>query len=868
MHCLTEATTNGVNLSYFFQKSINSDKATASCFMAGMLYQMLKVEEIDWGVNYQALVEQALEVSNLLDLEGDSAYTPLWNIVLKFLPLMSNVLLIVDGLNECKGKDKAKLCTSLFRLASLPEIRIVVSFQPQPYLDELFQACPQVELTPQATFEDIERYIASEIVQCPKKLSRIGPELFEVLRSNGDAVFLHVRMILTTLKAKITYDEQINALKEPPAELFSSYESAMKAHNESLPEEYRERQKDIFTIVVGSRQALTCDEVASALALHVDVSRSCMESEKRMLDPQESIIALCGPLIRVLQGTVSLIHGSVKDFLIAPPNGRPAQLTIVDSDAYLAEKTLAALSQQRFQSLDRIAFLLRGNVDVQTNKDDVDPFYQYAATHWYVHLTAVMTPKAMLLEQAEKFLHGKEFVSWSEFVFQLKGSQGGVLEVRSTLNLWKQSLHDGAGDVLTLADYFEKPYRDAANMFQEMNSDKTLQYLCQYQLGEYFNLAGRIVEAFSVKKAVSEGLVKLLGQRHPLALKAQSAFALEYLGQRRFEEAEAEFRRLSQVQREVIGTDRPDCFQSQQRQAMAELWMTKFEAANMNLEESLSGFLNTVGVRDFLYLMSELTMGQVFEYEGQVARASRNYERIWEYRRSVFGPDNPMAVWARCALVSAYRKLGRFAEAHRAIDDVIDTRTRILGTASSMTVDALIQEVVLFLDEGKLEEGMEAIDYILDGDLVEGSFERTVQVKHVLAVLDVSLGKPESASQILSSLVKTSVDKGSQGRVRSLLWVRLDLATILRRQGMEDEALELFDELVRPIDSDDGNTWNYLCSPADWKTAEHALRLVRDRKSNEADRLLVAHGLQWMRQKDFWILNGSPPADTSCMKRP
>jgi tetratricopeptide (TPR) repeat protein len=301
---------------------------------------------------------------------------------------------------------------------------------------------------------------------------------------------------------------------------------------------------------------------------------------------------------------------------------------------------------------------------------------------------------------------------------------------------------------------------------------------------------------------------------------------------------------------------------------MAELWMTKFADADANLTESLSGFFNTVGVKSFLYLMSQLTLGQVLEYQGELRRATLDYEHIWRYRTSILGPDNPMAVWARCAMVSTYRKLGRYEEADKAVVEVIDARNRTIGPKSSPTVDALIQRLVVYLDFGKFEEAMELVDFILDGGLVDDWFERAVQVDHVLALLEFFAGNIELAISTLQSLIAQSLEIGVEGRVRSLLWVRLDLAKMLRREDRGDEALILFEDLVTSVDSDSSSSWAEPDSPVDLIIAEKALILVRELKSHDAAVLLAKKGLKWVRQEDFWILNGSPAADTTCMKGP
>jgi tetratricopeptide (TPR) repeat protein len=219
-------------------------------------------------------------------------------------------------------------------------------------------------------------------------------------------------------------------------------------------------------------------------------------------------------------------------------------------------------------------------------------------------------------------------------------------------------------------------------------------------------------------------------------------------------------------------------------------------------------------------------------------------------------------------MVSTFRKQDQYEEAEKAVLEVIDSRTRTIGQASSSTVDAIIQRVVLFLDMGNYTEALELIEFILDGGLVDKWFERVVQVNHVRALVELFADNAEIAMEILQSLVDQATEKGVSGRVRSLLWVRIDLATIYRRNRRGDEAPMLFDELVISIDSDSDSSWEEPQSPAELALAEKALILVREMKPYDAELLLKESGLKWLRQEDFWILNGDPAADTAWMKRP
>ncbi|PVH76933.1 hypothetical protein DL98DRAFT_280469 [Cadophora sp. DSE1049] len=866
---LCKTSTAKITISHFFRSTMSNDLAKPTPFAAAVLYDLLQDEIVKSTDGYIMTIKQILALSFSQKLVNDVPFHKLWVIFEALVKTVPEVMMIFDGLDECDECTRTELSTAIIALSLLPNTRAIVSFRCHPQLEILFQHAFKIELTPASVMSDIGLYVNAEIRRHPQILEPLKEELLETVSRSARGMFLWTVILVDELKHTATLKEQRHCLTTVPPDLFTFYtkllqDTGSRLHSKPL-------RKEIFLILVGLRQALRCQEISFVLSLKHETT-TMVDNHDALIESDEALSRICGYLVRISDGRIHLMHETVKDYLLCHED----PLTHVshdEADAYLAFKCLAALSQEEYRSLNRIAILIRQNVSAAAVEDEDKYFYQYAATHWYGHLVAVKDPEARLVQLAASFLQGNEFVSWSEFVYHLSGSQGMTLEVESKLRIWKDGLEDEMKNLLPLGNYFAGPYRAAADGFDENAGDKTLPFLTLYQLGEFLNLSTRIEEAFQVKKTVAEGLIKLLGERNPLALKAESAFALEYLGQRRFPEAEATFGRLAQIQREVIGTDRPDCFQSLQRQGMAELWMTKFVEADLNLTESLQGLLSTTGPQSFLFLMSQLTLGQVLEYRGEVRRATLDYEHVWRYRRSTLGPDNPMAVWAQCAMVSGYRKLRRYEEAENSVVEVIDARTRTLGPRTASTVDAVIQRLVLYLDSERFSEALEMAEYILDGNLVDEWFERTCQVEHVRALLELFTGNIGVAIDILETSVDEALKRNEGGRVRSILWVRLDLATLLRRKGRDDDALMLFDDIVTRIVSESNtsvpvSTWELTQSPHDLQIAEEALRLVREIKIYEAEVLLKQNELKWARQEDFWILEGNPPADTACMKRP
>lgn len=866
---LCKTSTAKITLSYFFRSVISNDLAKPTAFAAALLYDLLQDEMVKLTDGFGMAINEIMNLSISQKCVNAVPFHALWVIFQTLVNALPEVMMVFDGLDECDEATRTELSTAIIALSSLPNTRVIVSFRIHPQLETLFQHAFKIELTPTSIKNDIELYVNAEIRRHPQKLEPLKKEILENVSRSAKGMFLWTVLLVDELKHAETLKAQRQCLTEVPPDLYTFYtkilrKTGSKLHSKSL-------RREIFLILVGLRQALRCEEISFVLSLkHETVT--VVDDHVSLIESEEALLRVCGYLVRISDGRIHLMHETVKDYLLCHED-RSTRVDSDEAEAYLAFKCLAALSQEEYRSLNKIAMLVRENVSAAALEDEDRYFYQYAATHWYRHLVAVKAPEPRLVQLAASFLLGNEFVSWSEFVYRLSGSQGMALEVESKLKIWRNGLEDELKTMLPLGSYFAGPYRAAADGFDEDGGDKTLPFLTLYQLGEFLNLSTRLWEAIQVKKTVAEGLVRLLGERNPLALKAQSAFALEYLGQRRFLEAEATFKRLAQIQREVIGTDRPDCFQSLQRQGMAELWMTKFVDADLNLTESLQGLLDTSGPKSFLYLLSQLSLGQVLEYSGEVRRATLDYEHVWSYRRSTLGPDNPMAVWAQCAMVSGYRKLRRYEDAEKAVVEVIDSRTRTLGPRTASTVDAIIQRLVLYLDSEKFLEALEMAEFILDGNLVEQWFERTCQVEHVRALLEVFTGNIADAINILEASVDEALKRNEKGRVRSILWVRLDLATLLRRKGRDDDALMLFDDIVTRIITESKtimpvSTWELTQSPHDLQIAEEALRLVREIKTYEAEVLLKRNELKWARQEDFWILEGNPPADTGWMKRP
>ena len=220
-------------------------------------------------------------------------------------------------------------------------------------------------------------------------------------------------------------------------------------------------------------------------------------------------------------------------------------------------------------------------------------------------------------------------------------------------------------------------------------------------------------------------------------------------------------------------------------------------------------------------------------------------------------------------MASAYRKQHKYAEALENLEYAFQIRQQLWGLADPSVVDTAIQLIITYREMKRFDDANARIDLIMDEGQLENKFQRYCQVKHIQALVLIDQGEFEAPRKILLSLLDRQGEKGREFNNRSLLWVRLTLATILKQHGKDDEVGILFYGLVTPLqDGDISPQFERIESLGEMKIAESALRLIRDRQRNEAESLLEENNLRWSRKEDFWLFEGGPSADTAWMEGP
>ncbi len=338
------------------------------------------------------------------------------------------VACVVDGLDECETTSMTKTMTFLssviqshnsntktstndgwFKLA-------VTSRYTQP-IDDLFRGVPpqhRISLTDHAanTTRDIATFIRTRcarvqtITHCSDAVRR---DVERQLAARSDNTFLWIHLVLDLLETSTDATPQSfeATLRTVPDRLDGLYDSILR--RSAAPGALLR----VLSVIAASRRALTMEEVDIALAVGPDDAWGWQVQQRRQFDIARRLYAVCGPFIRISNGTVSFIHQTAVEFLVRAPDvpKSPAGglyqyracLDVVQINRCLAEICVVYLTLSDTASPEEKDYMTSGDLMnmgedgsdddsghrlTETDKRQSGSFkglFDYAAKHWGTH---------------------------------------------------------------------------------------------------------------------------------------------------------------------------------------------------------------------------------------------------------------------------------------------------------------------------------------------------------------------------------------------------------------------------------------------------------------------------------------------------
>ncbi|KAL2885615.1 Vegetative incompatibility protein HET-E-1 [Ceratocystis lukuohia] len=295
-------TGNSATLSYFFCQTASNQHNTATSVLRGLIYHLARL-------NPQLIKH----VRDKYDYKGELFKNELpWYDLCDILTAMvndasvKNVILIVDGLDECSG-DRPKLLKFINK--PLPVKWIVSSRNWLDIQDALEDAKHKIkihlEINQDSVSAAVDSFIEFKVDQLTQKKKCDDANkaaILEYLKTNANGTFLWVALVCHELSnSQVRNRHMLETMKSLPPGLDPLYQRMMINISESNDAQLC---KDVVAYVLIVYRPLTLGELR--------VLVEGLEDERTM--EVEELIASCGSFLTIHNNVVSFVHQSAKDY--------------------------------------------------------------------------------------------------------------------------------------------------------------------------------------------------------------------------------------------------------------------------------------------------------------------------------------------------------------------------------------------------------------------------------------------------------------------------------------------------------------------------------------------------------------------------
>ena len=413
---------------FFFCKDDNDEQKSAISALRALLHQLFTAKN--------SLVRHAMTEFQIKGEKFTEEFGTLWKIFTTAAtdPGCSNVICVIDGLDECEESTKVQLINSWVDFYSKPNtnkpfLKFIFTSRPYRSIEAEFDDLQSIRLRAEdetdATSEDIELVVKARVQTIGKRRhlpDKVQSALMERLISNADRTFLWVSLILDDLEKgpRVSQGALNDLVSKIPRTLDAVYEKILRQSSEP---EYATK---LLHIVVAAARPLSLKEMNVAFA----IKSSDRSNEDLDLEPDicGTIKDLCGLFVKITDSKIYLVHQTAKEFLSKKPsidlssNPNPGlglwkhSLDLAESNLILAKRCVWYLLFSVFENhplvLDRKSLTFEESVDLYTHGHD---FLDYAAKHWAAHFqNAKIGEESTLLKSTLEVCdtRSKRFMTW------------------------------------------------------------------------------------------------------------------------------------------------------------------------------------------------------------------------------------------------------------------------------------------------------------------------------------------------------------------------------------------------------------------------------------------------------------------------
>jgi ankyrin repeat protein len=305
----------GGYLCYFFCNERIETQRDAMTILRSIIYQIL--------VHRRKHVRHVKNVYNSHGPELEKDYGLLWKIFLTIASLLKNLIVVIDAIDECEEGTRDKFLDNIADLTEnrgqdttmTPSIKFVITSRPFPgrrYDLDLLQLNTSVV----GIGEDIKLFINTRVDSIVARKGwqiDIARYLKRALNAKADGSFLWVDLVIQLVeKMPLAAPRKLQDLIDKlPGNLHAAY----NRHLNEIPHEHSELAKAILHIIVATLRPMTLSELRAVIAIQ-DACRTLAEVEDEApLNIQNTVELVLGPLVKIADNRVSLVHLSLKEYL-------------------------------------------------------------------------------------------------------------------------------------------------------------------------------------------------------------------------------------------------------------------------------------------------------------------------------------------------------------------------------------------------------------------------------------------------------------------------------------------------------------------------------------------------------------------------
>lgn len=322
---------------YFFCDDKSAYQRDAKAILRGVIYQILQ--------RRRRLIKH---VKAAFDVQGShliDSFESLWNVFKEMVKDCNSgpVNILVDAIDECEEKTRIKFLDAItdfmqnansdddalpssvkFVITSRPSLSIFYNFT------NVWENRLPIEQDPSGVSMDVRVVIERRVREIVKRFNcstRTKQFLEQALYSRADQTFLWVDFVLQRLEHSLlaSAKDLQRILNTMPQELEVVYENFLR----SIPSSEEGLAAKMLHVLVGSPRFLTLEEMN--IILTIERHHQTVADIEIDLQPSISLTiqGILGPLVRISDSKVYLIHQSAKEFLLdlATRSGNPLALT-------------------------------------------------------------------------------------------------------------------------------------------------------------------------------------------------------------------------------------------------------------------------------------------------------------------------------------------------------------------------------------------------------------------------------------------------------------------------------------------------------------------------------------------------------------